>query len=195
LSGNATTQELIDEQSPSQWIRMSWRRTCVKLVRVDQPPSCSFCGKSRQDAKTLIASPGHLAHICDECTLGPSTLKTGLDEPGIEQTVSASVFERVVRFFRHSCDGPSSKRLRCSFCRRKANSGTLYVPSPERGAHKQICKGCLIVCHQILTDDTNLWRPETSRRRFKSEQTSAAYSANCCAFLTANRVLTNRVDR
>lgn len=43
----------------------------MKFVRTDQQPSCSFCGKSRQYAKTLIASPDELAHMCDECTLEP----------------------------------------------------------------------------------------------------------------------------
>jgi hypothetical protein len=35
------------------------------VVQPAAEPSCSFCGKSRQDVKLLIAGPR--AHICDEC--------------------------------------------------------------------------------------------------------------------------------
>lgn len=125
----------------------------MRLVRTDKQLNCTFCGKSQQDAKTLIASPDHLTHICDECTLEPSRLKTGSDEPDTQQTVKASLSDRVVKFFRHSWDGLSSKRLRCSFCRKRANSLDLYVSSSEGRTHAQICKDCLIVCRQILTDE------------------------------------------
>jgi hypothetical protein len=125
----------------------------MRLVRTDQQLNCTFCGKSQQEAKTLIASPDHLTHICDECTLELSRLKTRSDEPDTQQTVAESLSDRVVRLFRHSWDGLSSKRLRCSFCRKRASSLDLYVFSSEGGAHAQICKDCLVVCRQILTDE------------------------------------------
>ena len=125
----------------------------MRLTQTNQQLNCTFCLKSRQDAKTLIASPDHLTYICDECTLEPSRLRTGSDEPDSQQPVKASLSDRVVRFFRHSWDGLSLKRLRCSFCRKRASSLDLCVSSSGRGAHAQICKDCLVVCRQILTGE------------------------------------------
>ena len=146
----------------------------MRSIRTDQQLRCTFCGKSQQDAKKLIASPDHLAYICDECTLEPSRLKTGSDEPDSQQTGTASLSDRVVRFFRHSWDGLSSKRLRCSFCRKGASSLDLYVSSSEGGAHAQICKDCLVVCRQILTDEaktrsSNSANGETKRIRIRAD--------------------------
>jgi hypothetical protein len=104
----------------------------------------------------LIASPDHLTYTCDECTLEPSRLKTGSDEPDSQQTGTASLSDRVVRFFRHSWDGLASKRLRCSSCRKRASSLDLYVSASEGRAHAQICKDCLVVCRQILTDEAKI---------------------------------------
>jgi ATP-dependent protease Clp ATPase subunit len=53
----------------------------MRLLRTDQQLNCTFCGKSQQDAKKLIASPDHLTYVCDECTLEPGRLKTGSDKP------------------------------------------------------------------------------------------------------------------
>src|ERR1700722_1767316 len=122
----------------------------MRLVRTDQQLDCTFCGKSQQEAKRLIASQDHLTHICDECTLEPSRLKTSSDEPNAQQTVTESLSDRVVRLFRHSRGGLSSKRLRCSFCRKRASPLDLYVPSSEGGANAQICEDCLVVCRQIV---------------------------------------------
>jgi hypothetical protein len=80
----------------------------------------------------LIASPDHFTYICDECTLERSRLKTGPDEPDRPQTVTESLFDQ----WSGSC--------------KRASSLDLYVFSSE-GA--QICKGCLIVCGQILTNE------------------------------------------
>jgi hypothetical protein len=77
----------------------------MRFIRTDQQLNCTFCEKSQQDAKMLIASPDHLTFICDECTLEPSRLTTGSDEPDTQQTVTASLSDRVVRFLRHSWDG------------------------------------------------------------------------------------------
>jgi ATP-dependent protease Clp ATPase subunit len=138
---------------------MNWngaaRRLSMRLIRTDRQLRCTFCGKSQQDAKKLIASPDHLTYICDECTLEPSRLKTGSNESDRLQPGTASLSDRVVRFFQNRWDGPSSKRLRCSFCRKRASPLDSYVPSSEGGAHAQICKDCLVVCRQILTDEAN----------------------------------------
>jgi len=147
----------------------------MRLNRTDQQLRCTFCGKSQQDAKKLIASPDHLAYICDECTLEPSRLKTGSDESDdSQQTGTASLSDRVVRFFRHSWDGLSSKRLRCSFCRKRASSLDSYVSSSEGRAHAQICKNCLVVCRQILRDEaktrsSNSANDETKRIRIRAD--------------------------
>ncbi len=125
----------------------------MRLIRTDQQLNCAFCRKSQQDAKTLIASPDHLTYICDECTLEHSRLKTGSEKPDSQHTVTASLSGRVVRFFRHGRGDTSSKRFRCSFCRKRASSLDLYVSSSEGGAQAQICNDCLVVCRQILTDE------------------------------------------
>src|SRR5258708_12628663 len=99
----------------------------MRSIRTDQQLRCTLCGKSQQDAKKLIASPDHLAYICDECTLEPSKLKTGSDEPDSQQTGTASLSDRVVRFFRHSWDGLSSKIQRSSSSRKRPTSFDLHV--------------------------------------------------------------------
>ena len=47
----------------------------MKPIPPAQQLNCTFCGKSQQDSKRLIASPDHRAYICDECTIEPRRLQ------------------------------------------------------------------------------------------------------------------------
>ena len=56
-----------------------------------KPIRCSFCGKSQETVKRIIAGPG--VYICNECIELCSSII--YDEPDAENQSSASLLERV----------------------------------------------------------------------------------------------------
>jgi hypothetical protein len=100
---------------------------------------CTFCQKSRVDVGKLIASPDERTHICDECALRPSQLSLVSEKPHSE-TSSGLGF-----FFEHA---------RCSFCNERVRLSRLYASPGCENPDSHICKSCLSVCRQILSDDT-----------------------------------------
>ena len=85
------------------------------MSKYDSHLKCSFCGKSQEQVRKLIAGPG--VYICDECiqlcseiieeeseqdkaqmgqTLVPKEIKTSLDEYVIEQDVAKKVLSVAV---------------------------------------------------------------------------------------------------
>jgi ATP-dependent protease Clp ATPase subunit len=114
--------------------------------------TCTFCRKSRRDAKKLTLSPDKQTSICDECALEPARLNVLVETPEGEQITAPALFFRARTFFRNGWGGPSAKRFHCSFCGKKKRSSDVCVPhSPED--HAQICKDCLAVCRQILVEE------------------------------------------
>src|ERR1700688_4671236 len=118
----------------------------MKVIRIGDESNCSFCKKSQQVARWLIASPDQSTYICDECTVEPSRLKLAAGERETQREVPSSS-SRVSRFLRKH-----TKSLRCSFCRKRLRSMNSYVPAQGCETQVQICEDCLAVCHQILRD-------------------------------------------
>lgn len=38
-----------------------------KVETQSTEPKCSFCNRSKREVKSLVASPDHKRHICDQC--------------------------------------------------------------------------------------------------------------------------------
>jgi len=98
----------------------------MKFIRLDQQLNCTFCQKSQQDAKKLIASSDHRAYICDECTAEPGRLKL-ISENAVTMSFA------------------------CSFCS-KQQCFLSYAPPRESETRARICGDCLDVCRRILKD-------------------------------------------
>ncbi len=154
LSGYPTNQDLT-EGSDRRSLNLGWSRADIPMepIQLAQQVNCTFCGKSQQDSKRLIASPDHRAYICDECTFEPRRLQLISEKSESRQIIAPSLSSRLIAFFRPGRNTPPTNEFRCSFCRNKPGSTSLYVPSSEAGTHPQICSDCLTVCNQILTDE------------------------------------------
>jgi len=92
----------------------------------------------RVNVAKLIASPNKRTHICDECALQPSELALVSEK---SQSQSSS---RLGIFF---------DRISCSFCNKKVRPSRLYVSAGYKNSDSYICKSCLSVCRQILSDE------------------------------------------
>jgi len=106
-----------------------WR----KGGKIPRPGPCSFCGRTAEKVKTLIAGPG--VYICDRCiTLASQAIAPG--EPagataaGIAPAAEGAITEK------------------CSFCgkRRRQVSGLATAGSAR------ICAECLDLCHEIVAE-------------------------------------------
>jgi ClpX C4-type zinc finger len=97
------------------------------------PGPCSFCGRTAQDVKTLIAGPG--VYICDRCVpLADQTLATGQ-----RAVTPAAVFTTVAA---------EAMAERCSFCGKRRHQ----VPGLAAAGSARICGECLGLCHEIITE-------------------------------------------
>src|ERR1700724_759583 len=102
----------------------------MKVIRIGDQSNCSFCKKSQQVARWLIASPDQSIYIWDECTVELSRPKRATGEREAQREVSSST-SRVSRFLRKH-----TKSLRCSFCRKRLLSMNSYVPA--QGCETQV---------------------------------------------------------
>ena len=119
------------------------------MVPVGQQLNCTFCQKSRSDAKVLIASPDKLTYICEECTLEPNRLKN-ISQESVNESHSNSSRSGILGFLRR---GQPRGRLKCSFCWKKVGFSDLYRSASGGGTQAKICKDCLEVCRQILQQE------------------------------------------
>lgn len=87
--------------------------------------NCSFCSKSKDSVKTLIAGPG--VYICDGCVQRCNT------ELRNEQNRPKEL---------------TTDRLKCSFCKK---NGTL-VERLCAGPSSYICNECVDLCNEILDE-------------------------------------------
>jgi ATP-dependent protease Clp ATPase subunit len=124
----------------------------MSCVPPGQELTCTFCRKSRRDAKKLILSPDKQTSICDECALEPARLNVLVEKPEGEQITAPALFFRVRALFRNGWGGPPAKRFQCSFCGKKKRPSDVCVPHSQED-QAQICKDCLAVCRQILVDE------------------------------------------
>ena len=106
-----------------------WRRS----AKTPRPGPCSFCGRTAEKVKTLIAGPG--VFICDRCIpLASQALATGepTGPPGAAITpVTAEAMTE-----------------KCSFCGKRRHQ----VPGLAAAGDARICAECLELCHEILTE-------------------------------------------
>jgi len=106
-----------------------WRRT----AKTPRPGPCSFCGRTAEKVKTLIAGPG--VYICDRCIpVASQTVATG--EP---TGPPAAVIEPV------AVEDITEK---CSFCGKRRHQ----VPGLAAAGDARICAECLQLCHEILIE-------------------------------------------
>jgi|SRR4051812_38458394 hypothetical protein len=114
-------QQIVSGAGGTWWTRM-WRGRNIKPDAV-----CTWCGRPPAEVAKLIAGPR--VYICDACVTAAERTAAGRRANG----------------FRHVT---KSMTLRCSFCRRRANTLRTIVTA-EAGP---ICTECLRTCREILDD-------------------------------------------
>ena len=122
--------------------------------RVGQQLNCTFCQKSKGDAKALISSPDKLTYICEECTFDPRSLKFVSNKSATQMPNNYFPPSGVFGFLRGGWTGQLSNELNCSFCGQKVSSDDLYQSESESRARALICRDCLDVCRQLLGTST-----------------------------------------
>jgi len=106
-----------------------WR----KAAKTPRPGPCSFCGRTAEQVKALIAGPG--VYICDRCIpVASQTIATG--EPGGPPTAA---IEPVA---------VEDMTEKCSFCGKRRHQ----VPGLAAAGSARICAECLQLCHEILAE-------------------------------------------
>ena len=99
--------------------------------------SCSFCGTSQQQVKTLIA--GSHAHICDGCVRRVHEVIAG---HGRSATTPIATIERV---------SDEVGAAPCGFCGKRRYQ---VAAMASAGDARTICDQCLDLCDEILRDET-----------------------------------------
>ena len=106
-----------------------WR----KGAKTPRPGPCSFCGRTAEKVKTLIAGPG--VYICDRCIpLASEAIAVG-GPAGPPGTAIAPV-------------AAEAMTEKCSFCGQRRHQ----VPGLAAAGSARNCAECLQLCHEILTE-------------------------------------------
>ena len=101
--------------------------------------NCSFCGRSQQQARKVVAGPG--VYICEVCVaLAESVIASGQHKEtalGPIEPVPANAIAR-----------------RCSFCGKHRHqvtglATTVDNPAGKLNADVAICSECLVLCREI----------------------------------------------
>lgn len=99
-------------------------------------PACSFCGRNRQQARSIIAGP-HV-YVCDQCVaIADQVIATG------ETAATAVSAVKPI-----AADLPEFKCSFCGKCRQQVSG----VAAAANGA---ICTECLLLCHEIFAEQTS----------------------------------------
>jgi hypothetical protein len=106
-----------------------WR----KGPKTPRPGPCSFCGRTAEKVKTLIAGPG--VYICDRCIPLASQAIAAGEPAGPPATAIAPV-------------AAEAMAEKCSFCGKRRHQ--VRGLAAAHGA--RICAECLELCHEILTE-------------------------------------------
>jgi ClpX C4-type zinc finger len=107
-----------------------WRKGGVKAPRAGP---CSFCGRTAEEVKKLIAGPG--VYICDRCIpLADEAIAIG-EPAGPPAVAVAPVAEEAIT-------------ERCSFCGKSRHQ----VPGLAAAGSARICAECLRLCHEIVAE-------------------------------------------
>jgi ATP-dependent protease Clp ATPase subunit len=103
-------------------------------MRVHEP-SCSFCGKHKQQVKKLIAGAG--VYICDACI---DRVHAVLD--GTHKTASTPIAAV-------GLVTDADRAERCSFCGKRRD----HVAAMASTGHERICTECTELCDEIIAED------------------------------------------
>jgi len=105
-----------------------WRK-----AKTPRPGPCSFCGRTAEKVKTLIAGPG--VFICDRCIPVASQAVATAEPAGPPAAAIAPV-------------AAEAMTEKCSFCGKRRHQ--VRGLAAAHGA--RICAECLELCHEILTE-------------------------------------------
>jgi hypothetical protein len=102
-----------------------WR----KGAKVPRPGPCSFCGRTAEKVKTLIAGPG--VYICNRCIpLADEAIATGEPAGAVVPVAEEAITEK------------------CSFCGKRRHQ----VSGLAAAGSARICAECLELCHEIVAE-------------------------------------------
>lgn len=98
-------------------------------------PTCSFCGKRKDEVDKLLAGPD--VNICDECVTVCVKIVNGSFKGEEGNPVGFMVPERVRQ------DEPT-----CTFCRKRHGEVNKLIAGPD----VNICDECVILCAEIVSE-------------------------------------------
>ena len=109
------------------------------------PLSCSFCGKSQNEVRKLIAGPQNF--VCNECIkLCNDILAEDAKPQHLVATDSQPSASRTLR--------ASQDAQRCSFCG-GVGSDLGYGDRLIAGPSASICNWCIGICNDIIAEEPN----------------------------------------
>jgi ATP-dependent protease Clp ATPase subunit len=94
--------------------------------------SCSFCGKTQQQVKKLIAGPS--VYICDGCMRRAQAV---ISKPGWTASTPMATIEHV---------SAEAGAAQCSFCGKHRYQAAAMASAGDVG----ICDECLQLCDQVI---------------------------------------------
>ena len=106
-----------------------WR----KAAKRPRPGPCSFCGRTAEKVKTLIAGPG--VYICDRCIpMASQAIAAGEPARSPATAIAPVAAEAIAE--------------KCSFCGKRR----YQVPGLAAAHSARICAECLALCDEILAE-------------------------------------------
>ena len=115
-----------------------WR----KSAKTPRPGPCSFCGRTADQVKTLIAGPG--VFICDRC-IPVASQAIAAGEPAGPPAAGEPAGPPAAAITPVAAEAMTEK---CSFCGKRR----YQVPGLATAGNARICAECLELCHEILTE-------------------------------------------
>jgi len=136
--------QIVEEAGGSRrWVRI---RGSSGRNRSRDMLACTFCGKTQNEVRKLIAGPG--VYICDGCV-----------DLAVEVITSGRAG--------HTAFGPlenvpgEQSGVRCNFCGKDRGQVERVAIMPEVTVERSsssaaICSECLVLCGEIITEEFNL---------------------------------------
>lgn len=160
---------------------MGQRRACANdMAETRDNRPCSFCGKSRQDVRKLVAEGD--AVICDECIAlchdilleqGPRPEGRRLPAPGSARG-------------RHLGENPA-----CAFCGMARQAVQTVIAGPS----VTICEACVGACYELVAEDVARVARDRDARIAAARQPTDADSAAVLLALESVALLIHDVER
>ncbi len=123
--------QIVEEAGRSQGWRGGTSRSAGQARDVLE---CSFCGMPQQQVAKLIAGPG--VYICDECVV----MADGVIATGVDAATPLSAVVPVTQ---------DMTTAACGFCSKQRPR----VAGIAAAAQAAICTECLVLCHEIITEE------------------------------------------